>query len=309
MQTILGAGGAIGIELEKALGEYTNNIRLVRRHPKTDHPDKSWMAADLTRADDVQRAVKGSKVVYLTVGLTYNYKTWQSLWPLIMKNVIDACIRENTRLVFFDNIYMYDPDTIGNMTEESTVNPISKKGRIRKEIAQMLLNEIQNGRIKALIARSADFYGPSIKNTSLLTEMVFNNLYKGKKAYWFASVDKKHAFTYTPDAARATALLGNTDDAYNQVWHLPTIDNAPTGREWIEAIAREMNVTPKYQIMSRFMLRLIGLFVPVMREMAEMLYQYDRDYCFNSSKFSNRFNVAATPYKKAIKKIIQVDYN
>jgi hypothetical protein len=33
MQTILGSGGAIDIELAKALTSYTTRIRLVSRHP------------------------------------------------------------------------------------------------------------------------------------------------------------------------------------------------------------------------------------------------------------------------------------
>ena len=73
----------------------------------------------------------------------------------------------------------------------------------------------------ALIARSADFYGPG-NEKSFVTEMVYKNIKTGKAANWFINADKKHSFTYTPDAAKATALLGNTKDAYNQIWHLPT---------------------------------------------------------------------------------------
>ena len=225
-----------------------------------------------------------------------------------MENVISGCKHENSKLVFFDNIYMYDPNHLSHMTEDTPINPVSKKGFVRSHIAKMIMDEIKNGDLQALIARSADFYGPSIKNTSILTETVFNNFSKGKKAFWFSSTDYKHSFTYTPDAGKATALLGNTPEAFNQIWHLPTTPNPLTGKEWIEAIAKEMEVEPKYQIVSKFMLRIIGLFKPVMREMVEIFYQYDRDYNFDSSKFEKHFDFNPTPYSEGIKAIVDIDY-
>jgi len=123
-----------------------------------------------------------------------------------------------------------------------------------------------------------------------------------------SSVNFKHSFTYTPDAGKATALLGNTEDAYNKVWHLPTAANPFTGKEWIEAIAKEMGVKPKYQAAPKFLVRIIGLFVPIMREMVEMMYQYDRDYVFDSSKFEKRFDFIPTPYKDGISEIVLNDY-
>ena len=308
MQKSLGEGCAIGIELAKALKQFTKKIRLVSRNPKAVNSRDQLLSADLTKQEYVLRAVKGSEIVYLTVGLPYNTKLWESTWPRIMENVLSACKQENAKLVFFDNIYMYDPNHLSHMTEDTPINPVSKKGLVRTHIANMLMDETKKGNLHALIARSADFYGPSIKNTSVLTETVFNNFSKGKKAYWFASINYKHSYTYTPDAGMTTALLGNTSDAYNQVWHLPTAPNPLTGKEWIETIAKEMNVEPKYQIISKFMLRLIGLFKPVMKEMVEMFYQYDRDYVFDSSKIENHFDFKPTPYMEGIKAIVNEDY-
>ncbi|MEJ2720790.1 MAG: NAD-dependent epimerase/dehydratase family protein, partial [bacterium] len=253
-------------------------------------------------------AVEGSDVVYLTVGLPYDTKVWQSAWPTIMDNVIDACKGHNAKLVFFDNIYMYDPDHLGSMTEETPIRPVSKKGAIRSRLAETIIDEVARGDLQAIIARSADFYGPSIGNTSVLTEMVFKNFGNGKKANWLGSAKCRHSFTYTTDAAGATAQLGNTADAYNQVWHLPTARDPLTGQEWIEAIAAEMGVEPKYQVASKLVVRVMGLFVPIMREMVEMMYQYDRDYVFDSSKFDKRFGVEPTPYLDGIRSIVEKDY-
>jgi nucleoside-diphosphate-sugar epimerase len=308
MQTILGSGGAIGIELVKSLKNYTDKIRLVSRNPQKVNPTDELFTANLLNASELQNAIKGSEIVYVTIGFTYNYKVWKESWPVFTKNVIDACIAHKCKLVFFDNIYMYDPNYLNGMTEETPINPPSKKGQIRKEIFQMIMDKVSDGSLTALIARSADFYGPGIKNTSMLTETVFNPLSKGKKANWMGSIAHKHSFTYTPDAAKATALLGNTEEAYNQVWHLPTASEPFTGKGWIEAIAKEMGIQPKYQVASKFIVRIIGLFVPVMREMPEMMYQYDRDYVFNSDKFVKHFNIKPTPYSEGIKEIIKLDY-
>ncbi len=296
MQTILGAGGVIGTELARSLGEYTKNIRLVSRHPVRVNPTDELMVADLLNREAVSKAVEGSEIVYVTVGFAYKLKVWQSFWPTFMDHVVRACKTHGAKLVFFDNIYMYDAAHLNPMTEETPVNPPSEKGKVRGAIAQMLLEEVRKGQLVALIARSADFYGPGLQNTSMLTQTVIKPLSQGKPASWFGGVGFRHSFTFTPDAGKATALLGNTPDAYNQVWHLPTAAAPWTGQEWIRAIAGELGVKPVFRRLPKGMLWLLGWFVPILKEMREMMYQYDRDYVFDSSKFEKRFGWAPTPY-------------
>jgi len=308
MQTILGSGGIIGIELAKSLKKFTNVIRLVSRNPKKVNTTDELMSADLLNAADVQKAVQGSSIVYVTVGFPYSAKVWSESWPKFISSVIKACKEHNCKLVFFDNIYMYDSNHLNGMTEETHINPPSKKGKIREQIARMIMDEVEEGNITALIARCADYYGPGIERNGMIREMIFKKFAAGEKANWLCFVNYKHSVTYTPDAGKATALLGNTEDAYNQVWHLPTSANPFTGKEWIEAIAEEMGVKPKYQVATKFIVRIMGIFIPVMREMPEMLYQYNRDYVFDSSKFEERFNFKPTPYLEGIKEIIKADY-
>lgn len=305
MQTILGSGGAIGVPLAKELKKYTSNIRLVSRSPKKVNESDELFAADLTRPEEVLSAVEGSSVVYVTVGFAYNRKVWKKTWPLFIESVIAACKVHQAKLVFFDNMYLYDPNHLGKMTEETPVNPCSKKGEIRAAIAQRILDEVNKGLLTALIARSADFYGPEKQHTGLLTETVIKPFSKKKKANWMGADSCKHSFTYTPDAAKATALLGNTPDAYNQVWHLPTASGPLNGKEWIELIGKEMNVRPKYQVVPKWGMKLLGLFVPQLRELPEMMYQYDRDYVFDSSKFQQRFQFEPTPYSIGITETIR----
>lgn len=287
MQTILGAGGIIGTELAKILPEYTKTIRLTGRNPKPVLGNEELFKCDLTDAEQTMNAVENSDVVYLTAGLEYNYEVWKDKWPKIMTNVLTACKRHRAKLVFFDNVYLYGR-VEGWMRENTPVNPVSKKGEIRAEIAERLLNEAASGNIKALIARSADFYGPGAES-SFVKMFVFDKLLHKKKAQWLGNDEVFHSFTYTPDAAKATALLGNTPDAYNQVWHLPTHRNALTGAEFIEYCAGLLDADPDYRVIKKWMAKIAGMFDPIVREIVEMMYQYEYDYLFDSTKFEDAF--------------------
>lgn len=304
MQTILGANGTIGSLLAKELSAYTNRIRLVSRKPVKVNAEDELFPADLTQPEMVDQAIAGSSVVYLLVGFEYKYKVWKKQWPPLMESVIAACIRHKARLVFFDNVYLYDKAAIAHMTEDTPVNPPSQKGAIRRDIADRMMKEIQAGRLTGLIARSADFYGPDNKS-SFLTEVVFKNYAKRKAANWFMNADKIHSFTFTPDAAKATAILGNTPDAFNQVWHLPTSSEKITGREICQLAAQGMQVPAKLTVMPMWLLKLLGVFIPFLREMPEMMYQYDRDYFFDSSRFEKRFGYQPVTYEEGIKEIIR----
>jgi len=298
MQTILGSTGIIGTELAKALTQYTDKIRLVSRKPKRVNPTDQLVVADLTNPQQVLTSVEGSAVVYLTAGLEYKTGVWQSQWPVIMQNVIDACKIHKAKLVFFDNVYAYGL-VKGWMKEDTLVNPVSIKGEVRAQIAQMIMSEVERGHLDAIIARAADFYGPNTP-LSFATVTVFHNLKKGKKAQWFLDASKKHSMTYTPDAGKATALLGNTTSAYNQIWHLPTDKNALTGKEFIEIAAKAFGVEPRYTVLKKWMIQMVGYFVPVVKESIEMLYQNEQDYLFDSTKFEKSFNFIPTSYQTGI---------
>ncbi len=299
MQTILGSGGAIGSELAKILPRYTDKVRLVSRNPKAVNSTDELFKADITDAAQVENAVRNSEVVYLTAGLQYNIKVWQETWSKIMTNTINACEKNNCKLVFFDNVYSYGK-VDGWMKESTPLNPSSKKGEVRAKIAGQLMDEVKKGNLKALIARAADFYGSTPNSIPFV--LIFEKLKKGKSAQLFASDSRKHTYTYTPDAARATALLGNTASAYNRVWHLPTDRNAMTGKQFVEAVAAAYIKKPKYMVLKKWMIELTGLFNPVINEFVEMLYQYEYDYLFDSSDFENKF-FKATDYYSGIKQI------
>lgn len=307
MQTILGATGIIGIETARQLPAYTEKIRLVSRNPKAVNPSDECVSANLLDPEAVDKAVSGSELVYLTAGLRYSAKIWEKEWPQVMQNTIAACLKNGSKLVFFDNMYMYAPDALGHMTEDTRIAPVCRKGRVRAHLLDMLNTAEKQHGLTYMVVRSADFYGPDNTN-SMLIETVFRPLSKGEKANWLGDPQRLHSFTYTPDAGKATALLGNSPDAFGQSWHVPTAA-ARKGVDWIRDISGALGTEPKYRAVSKNMLRLLGLFIPVMRETVEMYYQFDRDYVFSGKKMEEHYGFKPTPADEAIRTIIKTNFS
>lgn len=298
LHTILGAGGVIANELVPILLANKEQVRIVARNPKHQIGLEA-LSADLTNPDQTLAAVQGSSIVYLLVGLDYETKVWSEKWPIIMTNTIQACKATGAKLIFFDNVYMYGR-VKGLMTETAAFNPCSKKGQIRASIAQHLLDEMMQGNLTGLIARSADFYGTGATKTSVPNMLVFANLAKGKKAQWLVNASVAHSYTYIPDAAKALYLLSKDDTAFNQTWHLPTKNHPLTGEAFIRLAAEAMHQPAKFTVLSKFMIRLAGLFIKPIKESYEMLYQSDDAYLFDSTKFEQHFGFVPTSYEDGI---------
>ncbi|MEJ2181506.1 MAG: NAD-dependent epimerase/dehydratase family protein [Gammaproteobacteria bacterium] len=303
MHTILGANGIIAQELSRALDGHNQKIRQVSRNPKQVNSTDETFVADLLDAKATANAVAGSEVAYLVAGLKYDVSVWQQQWPRVMRNVIDACKEHGARLVFFDNVYAYGR-VDGVMTEDTPFNPISKKGEVRAKIATMLLDEMRNGNLQAMIVRSADFYGPGAVQ-SFPHATVFARLKVGKMPQWIGNPDSVHTFTFTPDAGRAVAVLGRSAEAYGQTWHLPTTKEPVTGAGFVRTACELAGQPYKIQVAPRWMLKLMGIFMPVLRENEEMMYQFEYDYRFDSSKIESAFGLQATPYKQGIAKSLE----
>lgn len=294
MQTILGANGAIAQGLSKHITVYTQQLRQVSRNPKKVNATDELVSADLLNYEQTEKAVAGSEVVYLLAGLKYDTSVWREQWPKLMRNVIDACKKHNSKLVFFDNVYSYGLVN-GVMTEETPFNPNSKKGEVRAKIATMLLDEVKSGNINGMIVRGADFYGPNVL-LSLTHSTVTQKLKANQGPQWIGDPKKIHTFTFTPDAGRSVAMLGNTPSAFNQTWHALTSKEKITGEQYVRIACEIMNKPYKLQVLPKFGVRVVGLFVPVLREFVEMMYQFENDYVFDSTKFEKAFNQQATPY-------------
>lgn len=222
-----------------------------------------------------------------------------------MQNVINVTKAIGARLIFFDNVYMYGL-VDGPMTEDTPYHPSSEKGKIRATIANMLMDEVKAGNIRATIARAADFYGTDSKN-SFLDMMVLDKYAKKEQAQWIGKTTVKHNFSFIPDMGKAMFLLGQTPESDNQVWHLPTAP-AIEGKQFIELAASIYQVKPKYMVINKLLLFLAGLFTKVIMGVVEMYYQYNHDYIFDSSKFEKAFNYKPTSYKDGLKLMSETLY-
>ena len=256
--------------------------------------------ADAASRDQLTEAVNGSSVVFLCVGLKYDRRVWVDLWPRIMTNTIEACKRSGSKLVFLDNVYSYGK-VEGPMTESTQYNPSSRKGEIRAAIATQLMDEVKAGSLHAMIARAADFYGPFAEKVGIPNVLVFKRLSEGKKANLLARGDTRHSYTFTLDIAGALSALSKSENAFDQVWHLPTAPDPPTGKDFVGMAAREFGANPKYFLLSEWMLRAAGIFDRTTYEIAEMLYQNEYDYIFDSSKFEKAFDVHPTSYADGVR--------
>jgi len=303
MQTILGASGQIGEELARELKRnFTSDIRIVSRKAEKINDTDTVFSADLSIAENAIEALKGSEIAYFTLGLPMNSDLWEKQFPLITKNIIDACKINKTKLVFFDNTYMYPQDS-RLLTEETIFAPVGKKGKIRKEMTEMILREMKSGQLEAVICRAPEFYGPG-KTQSITNTLIFNNIKEDKKLKVLLRDDKLRSLIWTPDASRATALIGNTPDAFGQTWHLPIDDNRLNYKQFITLASKIYGKELKYSIIPKFVFKTGALFDKRLKELQELLPRYKYDNLFDDSKFKKRFpDFKVVTYKQGIEQI------
>ncbi|MEA5128674.1 MAG: NAD-dependent epimerase/dehydratase family protein [Proteiniphilum sp.] len=303
MQTILGANGQIGEELARALKRnFTSDIRIVSRGAKKVNDTDEVFSADLSIREKAIEAVEGSEIAYFTLGLPISSDLWEKQFPLIVRNVIDACKINRTKLVFFDNTYMYPQDD-RVLTEETIFDPVGRKGKVRREMAEMVLKEMQSGELEAVICRAPEFYGPG-KTQSITNTLIFNNIKEGKKLKVPLSDAKMRSLIWTPDASSATALIGNTPDAFGQTWHLPVDGSHPTYKQFIGLASEVYGKRLKYSVVPKFIFKIGAMFNKSVKELQELLPRYEYHNVFDDSKFRKRFpDFEVTTYRKGMELI------
>ena len=306
MQTILGSNGQIGHELAKELyNNYTKDIRLVSRKPKKINPSDQLISADLMDLDQTKKAIENSDIVYFTVGLPMNSELWETNFLKITKNVIEACKESRSKLVFFDNTYMY-PKNSTPQKENTKFSPLGRKAVVRSEAAELVLSEIENGHLEAVICRAPEFYGPD-KTQSITNTLVLDKIKVNDTANIPVSKDTLRTLIWTPDASRAMALIGNTPSAYGQTWHLPC-DEPHTYLDMITISEKLLNRTVKYKVIPLWQFKLAKFFSKKVKELDELLPRYEVDNIFISDKFKKAFpDFKITSLEKGIAQLLDED--
>ncbi|RSZ44298.1 MULTISPECIES: NAD-dependent epimerase/dehydratase family protein [unclassified Variovorax] len=303
MQTILGATGQIAVELACELQRTTaGDLRLVSRSPRKVNDTDILTPADLLDAGQAAEAVKGSSIVYFTAGLPPDTVLWETQFPLMLRNALAATRAAGAKFVYFDNTYMYPQDD-RVLTEDAPFAPVGRKGRVRAEMASMVLQEMARGDIPVLIGRAPEFYGPG-KTQSITNTLIIDKLKAGEAPRVPVRDDTRRTLIWTPDASRALAALGNAPDAFGQTWHLPCDDDRLTYRQFV-ALAAEVFGTPAaYKVLGRWTLTAAGLVSTQVRELRELLPRYERDNLFDSTKFKRRFpEFEVTTYRRGLESI------
>jgi nucleoside-diphosphate-sugar epimerase len=297
LDVVLGATGGAGGALVRELAGRGHRVRAVSRKPAPDLPEGvEPLAADAADPAQTRTACQGATVVYHCVQPPY--QRWAAEFPPLTQSIADATAAAGARLVYADNLYAYGP-VDGPITEDLPAQPITNKGRIRALMAERLLAAHRSGTLQVAIARSSDYYGPGGAN-SVVGDILFGAAVEGKRARWMGRVDLPHSLNYLQDVARALIILGARPEALGEVWHLPAAEPV-TGRGFVELIAAALGGPVKVTATSRLALRLAGLFDPRARETTEMLYQWERPFVLDASKFQRAFGpLEPTPHQQAV---------
>ncbi len=286
---IVGAG-PVGAATARLLLAEGHRVRVVTRRG-TALPGVEAISADAADFDAMRRATAGAAAIYNAVNPPYH--RWATDWPPIAANLLDVAAANDAVVVTMSNLYGYGP-VDGPMTEDTPLAARSGKGGVRARMWEQALAAQQEGRVRVTEARAADFIGPEVTG-STMGERVVPRVLAGKPVRLLGALDVPHALTGMADVARALVVLGTDERAWGRAWHVPT-NAAPTQREAVAGLAAAAGLpTPRLSTMGRPVLRLGGLFSPLVRELPEILYQFERPFEVDSSAFTATFGIAPTP--------------
>ncbi len=292
---IIGCNGAVGERIMKQLQQNGKEVLGISRSVEESSKTR---ACDIFDTEKLSTLLQGATHVYGTFGLEYSTKVWQENWMKAISGVAETVKAHNAKFIFLDNVYSYGL-VDGAMTEETPLNPTSKKGMVRKQVSEYLQEAMKSQPI--IIARAADFYGKNVK-TSMFNAMVIDNIKQTKTPMWLINGDLIHSMAFVDDVASAIVLLASDESNYGQTWHLPCSEPALTGKQYIQlAYDVQSMESKKPTILGGVMVRLIGLFVPVLKEQVEMLYQNSHAYHVDATKFTKKYpDFAVTSYQKGV---------
>jgi nucleoside-diphosphate-sugar epimerase len=299
---VLGAAGGTGSAVVRELAARGLPVRAVTRRGASEATEGvEQLAADVGTADGARRACEGAAVVYHCAQPPYT--KWPELFPPMTQAVIDGATAGGAKLVFADNLYVYGPPD-GPMTEETPQRAQGKKGRTRRAMADAVMGAHADGRLRCTIGRSSDYYGPR-GTGSTVGENIMKPALRGRRARWLGSLDQPHTLNYLEDMARALVMLGERDVSDGGVWHLPAAEPL-TGRQFLGLVFEAAGQSPRMGVASRPMIRIAGLFSPFLRELGETLYQFERPFVSDASKFQRAFGpFDPTPHPEAVKRTVE----
>ena len=306
LNVVLGARGGIGGAIVRELVGQGRRVRAVTRNgdagiSETRLPPASYedWACDLADREQLRRALAGAAVVYHCARPKYTH-WWREFRPL-NEGIADVAAEAGVKLVYADNLAMYEPGS-SPMNEQTPPTAATKKGALRAQLAADLLAEHESGRLRVVIGRSSDYFGPGGMNSAMGARF-FATLLGGRKTQWFMDLDQPHSVSYLPDLARAFVILGTRPEAEGGVWHTPAV--VVTGREFIEAAAAAAGVTPRPTVLRERTVSFYGLLIPTLGEYPELAYQWAEPFVSDARRFESAFGpFALTPLDEALRETV-----
>ena len=294
--------GPLGLAVMRELRSRGKHVRMVNRSSRVRfEKDLQTQVGGIDAADAAQsrEACEGAAVVYHCVGLPY--PRWTE-FPSIAAGIVAGASSAGAKLVYADNLYSYGA-VDGPMTEDLPLNAETKKGRIRAGIAQSLMNVHNTGKLRVAIGRGSDFFGPFATDAAMMGSRVFGRALAGKSAQVIGDPARLHTFTYIDDFGKALVTLGERDDALGKAWHVPSAPATST-RSFVEKVYGELGKPAKLSAAPRFVISLMGRFDENIRELREMLYQFERDFVMDSNRFEATFGTRPTPLDESIRRTL-----
>lgn len=302
LHVVLGGTGAAGNALVRELARLGLRARAVSRKDRGGWPaGVEWAAGDASRPESVAAVSEGAAVVYHAA--QPEYTRWPEEFPPMTEAVLEGVSRTGARLVFVDNLYAYGPQN-GPLSEATPQAATDRKGKTRALMANRLLEAHRSGRARVAIGRASDYYGPGVEGSSA-GEAYFKAILAGRRPLWFGRADQPHALTFVDDYARALVALATREDAYGELWHVPTAEPL-TNRDFARLVAEVAGVPYRAPlVMPALAVRALGLAVPMMRELSEIAYQAERPFVVDGSRFAAAFGFEPTPHREAIRRTVE----
>ncbi len=289
--------GPLGMATMQALVARGRRVRMVNRSGRAHIPaGVEVVAADVTDHAAARQAASGAAVIYNCLNAPYT--RWPELFPPLQAGVLAAAVDSGARLISLENVYMYGP-VHGPMTETLPHAATGRKGRTRARMSEELMEAHASGRVRVAIARASDYYGPHVLQ-SACGELIFGRIVAGKAPTLMGSLDVPHTYTYIHDVGAAVATLGEHEEALGQVWHVPSAETLTT-REFLALVFEEAGLPFRASPAPSWLVKSMGLFIPIMREMSEMLYEFEEPHIVDHSKFVRAFGGSTTPHRTAIR--------
>jgi nucleoside-diphosphate-sugar epimerase len=301
-QHVIFGTGPLGLSVMRELVRRGKPVKMVNRSgiaPQGVPAEVSVVAGDAFSLDFTRQACQGAGVVYQCA--QPHYYEWPEKFPALQNSILEGAASAHARFIVGDNLYMYG-EVDGPIHEGLPNAARTRKGRTRAAMAEAVLSAHQSGKVRAALGRGSDFYGPGVLDSSLGERAILPAL-KGKTASLGGKLDLPHTYTYIEDFGKALVILGEREEALGQVWHVPSPPTL-TQRQLMTLFFQEIGMPPKMSGMGKLMLSIGGLFVPEARESVEMMYEFDKPFVVDHSKFARAFGDHATPHIDAVRETI-----